>query len=159
MLKAIAVHRLQELSREQRRQGGLAKEGREGRRVVEPTEPALEACDRNHQTPLHLAARRGHVTAIRTLLAANVKTGETDDRGATPALLAALNGHDAALKLLVEHQVWQVRNMSVAARQCAAAHELRQTLLRMTTTMRQNPYRLLPKRLASVIGVLEQCHV
>lgn len=59
-------------------------------------------------TPLHLAARSGHINKMAFLLSINARSveidciNETNNDGDTPADLAKQKGHDAILKLIVK---------------------------------------------------------
>jgi len=63
--------------------------------------------DVNHKgrqglTPLHFAARSGHVDAAETLLNSGADLNYKDDRGKTPMDAAGVNGKEDVIKLLVK---------------------------------------------------------
>lgn len=57
---------------------------------------------RDLQTPMHLAARFGHVEVIKTLSRFDMSTTDAKDRnGATPLHMAAKSGHANAMSALL----------------------------------------------------------
>lgn len=55
----------------------------------------IEAVDRHGNTPLHLAASRGHELVVTTLLLAGAKWNSRGNGGATPLHCAAVYGYSA----------------------------------------------------------------
>lgn len=58
--------------------------------------------DLDNETPLHMAADRGHTAAIMLLLRFGAEVDARSDAGATPLMYACTNGHAAAAKALVQ---------------------------------------------------------
>jgi ankyrin repeat protein len=73
-----------------------------GRRLLEHgADPNISTND--HRTPLHRTSSRGMLDATRLLLNCGAKVDEKDKKGETPFQVAASNGHDEMMKLLLEH--------------------------------------------------------
>ncbi|KAE8413584.1 purine and uridine phosphorylase [Aspergillus pseudocaelatus] len=62
----------------------------------------VESQDKGGQTPLSLAASKGHEAVVKLLLEKNANTECQTDGGWTPLLFAAWSGHEAVVKLLLE---------------------------------------------------------
>jgi len=51
--------------------------------------------DSSHSTPLHIAASKGNLAAVKALLSAEVKIDARNELNKTPMHLACQNGHVA----------------------------------------------------------------
>ena len=60
----------------------------------------MDALDKNSETPLHAAARKGNVEVVKALLKANASKGTVSKDGKTPAEVAEAAGKTEALKEL-----------------------------------------------------------
>ncbi|KAF7889381.1 uncharacterized protein EAF01_010874 [Botrytis porri] len=54
-------------------------------------------------SPLHIAARRGHETIVRTLTSHNIDCNEKDDEMRTALIHASIDGHEPVVSLLLAH--------------------------------------------------------
>lgn len=66
-----------------------------------------KACNEGHgwQSPLHIAAQKGHDGIIRMLLGVKTDCEEKDSDGLTPLMLAVIGGHDSAVATFLAHGV------------------------------------------------------
>ncbi|MDR2377586.1 MAG: ankyrin repeat domain-containing protein [Puniceicoccales bacterium] len=67
-------------------------------------EDEINAPDDDQRTPLHLAAKYGHVWACELLLTRGASIGAVDENQQTPLHLAAYNGHADCVAHLLEHR-------------------------------------------------------
>lgn len=63
---------------------------------------AASKVEKDNQTPLMIAAEKGHLEVVRYLVAAGADMGKEAPSGTTAILLAALAGHPEVLRFLVE---------------------------------------------------------
>lgn len=63
----------------------------------------VNARDTNGQTPLHMAAERGYLASVKTLLTRNADVKLANTNGLTPTMLAARNGKPEVLKYLLDN--------------------------------------------------------
>ncbi|CAK9101271.1 unnamed protein product [Durusdinium trenchii] len=64
----------------------------------------LAARDVDDQTPLHRAARHGHLEVCDLLLRRRADVLATEGHGASPLMLSSLNGHEEVARLLLQHK-------------------------------------------------------
>jgi uncharacterized protein len=75
-----------------------------------------------HQTPLFVAASRGHVQCAKALLAAGAGVNTTDISGVIPLHIALHRSHSAVAQLLLEHGATAVMNSVVPVHCCNRPH-------------------------------------
>jgi len=63
---------------------------------------SLDTRDEDGETPLHIAAREGHLQAVKQLVALGANINASSDYGA-PLDRAALRGHTEVIRFLLEH--------------------------------------------------------
>lgn len=66
-----------------------------------PHKPCAPACPPCSETPLLLAARRGHTQAVQLLLQHGAATDKPNSAGVTPLIAATLFGHDETVAALL----------------------------------------------------------
>ena len=69
----------------------------------------LIATDQTGNTPLHLAAKRGHVDMVKYLITDGASVGNQNSEKDIPLHLAALHDHLAVVKCLVAKNPAQLR--------------------------------------------------
>ena len=57
-------------------------------------------------TPMHIAARNGHVETVQVLLNAGADANKATDNGETPMYIAAMNGHTEISRMLRGFRAW-----------------------------------------------------
>ena len=63
----------------------------------------VNAKDENGNTPLHIAAEKGHENMAELLLANNAEINAKDNNGRTPLAWAENQGHKDVVELLRQH--------------------------------------------------------
>lgn len=71
--------------------------------IVEIGTPDVNACDSWDETPLHFAARAGHVGICETLIASGAGVNASSFCGKTPLIVAAAAGKENACLVLLAH--------------------------------------------------------
>jgi len=80
----------------------------------------INAKNKNGWTPLHLAARDGHVYVARLLLERGADAGVRDNKGRTPLDVARYTGHAEVVRVIEEYGRGRAgaREFSEKARKC-----------------------------------------
>ena len=58
--------------------------------------------DANGMTPIHLAAKNGHIEVLKMLMTSTYKPNKPDKNGDTPLQFATANGHIEVVKILLK---------------------------------------------------------
>ena len=66
---------------------------------------SVNACDKNHQTPLHRlsSCKDPKTDSLRLLLEKGADVDAEDDKGLTPFQIASAKGHGEIAQLLLDH--------------------------------------------------------